>query len=200
MRAAAVLVLASLALSGCLQSTVHTGRVRSVSIDAAFPPAIPIFVAAVVDDRRDPDRLGVVKNGFNLVLRDVTADDDDVAGWIHESLADSLRASGARVVDAERADAVVVRATLVEIFTEGAPGGFLFEAAGKAVIDIDVELPDGRVYRRRFGYFDKETWFDAPRDVYEERVFTAVDGVLGRIVRAVRALLVDGPSSAGADL
>lgn len=184
-----VVVCALLCAPACLQSTVNTGRARAVSLDDTSPFSAPIFVAPVFDDRRDPRRVGAIKNALNMVLRDVEPSDDDVAGFVRESLVETLRGAGAQILGEERADGVVVQMSLVEFFTEGAPGGLGVECAAKVVVDVEVRLLDGSKWQRRFGFVSEGTGGSGDLDVYEVRLFEALDETLARIVDGLRVLL-----------
>jgi len=184
-----VVVCALLFAPACLENTVNTGRARAVSLDDAPPFAAPIFVAPVFDDRRDPRRVGAIKNALNMVLRDVEPSDDDVAGFVRESLIETLRGAGAQILGEERADGVVVQMSLVEFFTEGAPGGLGVKCAAKVVVDVEVRLLDGSKWQRRFGFVTEDEGDAFESDVYETRLLDALDETLARIVDGLRVLL-----------
>jgi hypothetical protein len=184
----AVDTIALVLLGGCLQATVNTENLRDVRVDKSFPSTAAIFVDGARDQRGNTERVGVLKNGYDVVLKDVRAT-DEVAPWVAESLIESLRGADAIVLESMTPGAVWLRPTVVEFFTEANPGAFLLEVVGKVVIDVEIELHNGRAFKRRFGGLVKEQYFLAPRDVHERLLHRATDRALKRIVSAVHALV-----------
>lgn len=192
-RAGAAVIGALLALGGCaftkvpldmpisgLAAPVGGGKGRRV-----------VVVRPFTDQRQQPNRCGMQKNGYNQDTADAVCriPPDE---WIAGLLADELRAAGFAVLpSAEGApgDAVTIAGALLQLFVEPIAGMFSVSCEADFQVRLDVTSKSGLRASRTF--FVKGVWkgFSGVTGPFQVALKRATDGMLEEMVTALVELL-----------
>ena len=163
-----------------LQTPLTGGNGRQVVVSSPF-----------VDQRREPRRCGMQKNGYNQDTADAVCMTPP-ATWIADLLADELRAAGFTVVKGDaphKPTALKIEGALLQLFVEPMAQGF----SGRCECDIEVRLDatseDGLRATRIF--FAKGVWagFAGVTGPFQDSLKKASDGVLSDMVEAIIELM-----------
>jgi hypothetical protein len=192
-RTTGAIVGALLALGGCaftnvpldmpisgLATPVRGGNGRKV-----------VVVRPFADQRQQPNRCGMQKNGYNQDTADAVCRVAPTE-WIAGLLADELRAAGFAVLPSAEgapADAVTIEGALLQLFVEPIAGMFSVSCEADFQVRLDVTSKSGLRASRTF--FVKGVWkgFSGVTGPFQVALKNATDGMLEEMVTALVELL-----------
>jgi hypothetical protein len=188
-----VLLLLPLALAGCaftdvpvdmpikgLATPLTGGNGRRVAVVAPF-----------TDQRRQANRCGMQKNGYNMDTANVVCRTPP-ASWVAEVLADELRAAGFTVLPADAAappGALRIEGSLLELFIEPLAGAF--SASCEADLQVRLVVTSGSGLRATRTFFAKGEWrgFAGITGPFQVALDKASQELLGEMVAAILELV-----------
>jgi len=150
-----------------------------------------VVVSPFVDQRREPRRCGMQKNGYNQDTADVVCTIPPTT-WIADLLADELRAAGFTVVKADaphKPTALKVEGALLQLFVEPMAQSFSARCECDIEVRLDATSDDGLRATRIF--FAKGVWqgFAGATGPFQDSLKKASDGVLSDMVEAIIELM-----------
>jgi hypothetical protein len=150
-----------------------------------------IVAMPFVDQRAQPHRCGMQKNGYNMDTANVVCRSDPTQ-WIAQLLADELRASGFAVVAADgprKATALRLEGNLLQLFVEPLAGTFSVSCEADLQVRLVATSETGLRAERTFmakGVWKGFAGIDTP---FHDSFKKASDQVVAAMVEAVLELL-----------
>jgi hypothetical protein len=150
-----------------------------------------VVVRPFADQRPQPNRCGMQKNGYNQDTADAVCrlPPDE---WIAGLLADELRAAGFTVLpsaEGAASDVVTIEGALLQLFVEPIAGAFSVSCEADFQVRLDVTSKSGLRASRTF--FVKGVWkgFSGVTGPFQVALKRATDGMLEETVTALIELL-----------
>jgi uncharacterized lipoprotein YajG len=183
-------LLPCLLSAGCAltDETIHLPSPEEVAVASQRGGGRPLAITMrFADGRRDAQRCGMKKNGYNVDTASVLCAEDP-STLVPLVLARELRSAGFRVVVDRRPNAAslpadtipVLSGTIEQLFIEFKSNFFGGVMEADVGLFLTVRTPDGRMARRRF--FVKGQ---------EGSTFATVDDMRAALVSAVHELMLD---------
>jgi hypothetical protein len=146
-----------------------------------------IVATAFGDQRQQPRRCGMQKNGYNMDTANAVCRVDPTT-WMAQVLADELRASGFTVVAADaphRPGALKVDGTLLQLFVEPIAGAFSVSCEADLQARLMVTSDTGLRAERTF--FAKGVWkgFAGITGPFQVSLQRGTEDILGQMVEAI---------------
>ncbi len=171
--------------SSGLKTTISGGNSREIAVIAPFS-----------DERPDPKRCGMKKNGYNMDTADALCRISPNQ-WISVLLADELRASGFTIIEhanLQKKNTLVIAGTVSKVFVEPVLGMW----SGSLEADLEVSLvattSSGlRAERKFFSKGIKKGVQLVTRSPYQTSLKRATDSLLEDMVEAIFYLMNSYP-------
>ena len=150
-----------------------------------------VVTAPFGDQRAQPNRCGMQKNGYNMDTANVICRKEPTQ-WIAQLLADELRATGFTVVEPSaphRPGALLVGGTLLQLFVEPLAGSFSVSCEADLQIRLVATSETGLHAERTFmakGVWKGFAGIDTP---FQDSFKKASDEVLSELVQAILDLM-----------
>lgn len=192
-RSISTLCVGVLALAGCAFTDVpldmpNTGLATPIRGGNARQVVIP---AAFADQRPQPQRCGMQKNGYNMDTANAKCREEPTR-WIAGLLADELRAAGFTVVAADaphRSSALRVDGTLLQLFVEPIAGSFSVSCEADLQVRLVATSDTGLRAERTF--FAKGVWkgFAGITGPFQTSLKRGSDDILSQMVEAILEIM-----------
>lgn len=187
-----IVALAAVALAGCAFTEVPLDM-PITGLAAPVPGGNGRQVAVVrpfADQREQPQRCGIQKNGYNQETANAVCRTPPAA-WLSDLLAEELRASGFTVVapDAAGPGTLVIQGALLQLFVE--PMAEAFGARAEADVQVRLEVTSANGLRASRTFFAKGVWqgFAGVTKPFQDALEKASNEVLQEMVEAILELM-----------
>ena len=158
-----------------------------------------IVTSPFADQRQDPRRCGMQKNGYNVDTANAVCRVEPTS-WIAQLLADELRASGFTVVAADaahRPGALRIDGTLLQLFVEPIAGAFSVSCEADLQVRLVVTSETGLRAERTF--FAKGEWhgFAGITGPFQTSLKRGTEDILGQMIDAIIEIMDKYPQLGG---
>jgi len=152
-----------------------------------------VQITEIMDTRREPDRIGVKKNGYGTDTASYYLEDGygSLPAWVRAALTEELSFGGLEVSqeDFPREDLPRISVNLRQFFVEPSVGTWLIDVHALVLLEVTATMPDGRQYARLFKGYEKVSAALVIDSVVQDAMLTAVQRAVGKSAAGICDLL-----------